>query len=124
MGKNSQLILAPEEREVCVNQEMILVFGLLAATVALFLSDRLRLDLVALLALLTLTLTGVLTPAEARAGFGDPLVLTIAGLFVVGAAIFQTGVADAVGRRLTGIAGTSETRAIAAIMGSWRCSPP
>ncbi|HMQ29651.1 MAG TPA: SLC13 family permease [Chloroflexaceae bacterium] len=96
--------------------ETLIVFGILAATVALFLSDRLRLDVVALLALLALTLSGILTPAEALAGFGDPLVLTIAGLFVVGAAIFQTGVGDALGRRLTSIAGTSEPRAIAATM--------
>lgn len=99
-----------------VTQETLIVFGILAATVALFLSDRLRLDVVALLSLLALTLSGILTPAEALAGFGDPLVLTIAGLFVVGAALFQTGAADALGRRLTNIAGTNEPRAITATM--------
>lgn len=99
-----------------MTQETLIVFGILAATVALFLSDRLRLDIVALLSLLALTLSGVLTPAEALAGFGDPLVLTIAGLFIVGAGLFQSGAADALGRRLTSIAGTSEARAITATM--------
>ena len=77
--------------------DMLLVFGLLAATIILFVSDRLRLDLVAMLALLALLLLGLLTPAEALAGFADPIVLIIAGLFVVGGGLFHSGVADAAG---------------------------
>ncbi|WP_288089671.1 hypothetical protein [Roseiflexus sp.] len=53
---------------------MLIVFGVLALTMILFASDRLRLDVVALLALLALLLTGILTPAEALAGFSDPIV--------------------------------------------------
>lgn len=96
--------------------EMLLVFGLLTATIVLFLTDRLRLDLVAILALLALLLTGVLTPEEALAGFADPLVLTIAGLFVVGAGLFRTGVADALGQWLGRVAGASEVRLLVVIM--------
>lgn len=99
-----------------MNIDMLIVFGILALTIGLFVSDRLRLDLVALLALLGLTLTGILTPGEALAGFADPLVITIAGLFIVGAGLFQTGVADALGRQLARLAGESETRLISAIM--------
>jgi di/tricarboxylate transporter len=76
---------------------MIIVFGILTLTVILFASDRLRLDVVALMAVLLLLLTGILTPAEALAGFSDPIVLIIAGLFIVGAGLFRTGVADALG---------------------------
>jgi di/tricarboxylate transporter len=76
-----------------VNPDTVLVFLILLATIALFISDWLRLDLVALLSLLALTLTGILTPAEAIAGFSDPIVLMIAGLFVVGGGLFRTGVA-------------------------------
>lgn len=47
-------------------------------------------DLAALLSLLALSLTGILTPAEAFAGFGDPTGIMIAGLFVVGGAMFRT----------------------------------
>lgn len=90
--------------------EIWIVFGILAATIALFISDKLRLDVTALLAMLALTLTGILTPAEAVAGFGDTTVLLIAALFVVGEGLVQTGVAAAMGRWLGLRAGTSELR--------------
>ena len=93
-----------------------IVFGVLGATIVLFLSDRLRLDLVGLLALLALTLTGVLEPAEAIAGFGDDLVLIIAGLFVVGAGLLRTGVASAIGQVLGRLAGTNPTRLLVVTM--------
>lgn len=99
-----------------MNVDMLLVSGLLALTVVLFASERLRLDVVALLALLTLMLTGILTPVEALAGFSDPIVLIIAGLFIVGAGLFQTGVADALGQRLARFAGAGEARLVSAIM--------
>ncbi len=63
---------------------MLLTFAILAATVALFIWGRLRADIVALLALLTLFLTGILTTAQSIAGFGDSTVILIAALFVVG----------------------------------------
>ena len=99
-----------------MNLEMIIVFSILTLTVILFASDRLRLDVVALMAVLLLLLTGILTPAEALAGFSDPIVLIIAGLFIVGAGLFQTGVADALGQQLVRLAGTGEARLIVAIM--------
>jgi len=94
----------------------LLVFGILALTVALFVSERLRLDVVALMALLALTLTGILTPGEALAGFSDPVVIMIAGLFVVGDGLFQTGVARAMGRLPAKLAGDSEVRLLVIIM--------
>ncbi len=99
-----------------MNTDTIIVFGILAVTIALFVSDRLRLDLVALMALLALTLSGVLKPREALAGFSDPIVLMIAGLFAVGGALRQTGVAEMLGRWLGKVAGRSELRLIAVIM--------
>lgn len=80
--------------------EMIYVLAVLGTTMLLFASDRFRLDLIALLALLALLVPGILTVPEGLAGFADPTVLMIAGLFVVGAAIFETGLADGIGRRL------------------------
>ena len=76
---------------------MLLTFGLLLITIVLFVSDRVRLDVVALAVILVLMLSGLLTPGEALAGFGDPVVLLIAGLFVVGEGLYRTGVAFAVG---------------------------
>ena len=95
---------------------MLLVFVLLATTIVLFVSDRLRLDLVAMMLLLALLLTGTLTPDEALAGFSDPIVLIIAGLFIVGGGLVQTGVADTMGRWLGRIAGADELRLIAIVM--------
>ena len=85
--------------------ESLLVFLILATTIVLFASDRLRLDVIALMALLALMLTNILTTGEALAGFADSLVLMIAGLFIVGGGIFQTGVAEKVGTWLGRIAG-------------------
>lgn len=96
--------------------QIALVYSVLLGAVALWASDRLRMDLVALLALLTLSLTGVLAPAEALAGFSDPVVLMIAGLFVVGEGLFQTGVAQAMGRLPARLAGESEARLLAVVM--------
>lgn len=99
-----------------VTAEIAMVLAILAVTVVLFISDRLRLDVVALLALLALVLSGVITPAEAAAGFGDTTVVLIAALFVVGEGLLQTGVAGAIGRWLGRVAGTGEARIIMTMM--------
>lgn len=96
--------------------DALFVFGLLAATVVLFASDRLRPDVVALLVILALILGESLTVSDAVAGFGDPLVLLIAGLFVVGEGLVRTGVAYQVGVWLTRLAGASETRLLVLLM--------
>jgi di/tricarboxylate transporter len=96
--------------------EIAYVYGVLLAAIALFASGRLRLDVVALLALLALALAGVLEVAEALAGFADPVVLMIAGLFIVGDGLFQTGVAARMARLPARVAGDSEVRLIAAVM--------
>ena len=96
--------------------DILLVLGLLLATILLFASDRLRMDIVAILVLLALMMSGLLAPKEALAGFGDPLVVLIAGLFVIGEGLFRTGVAFAIGNWLLGVAGNSETRLLVLLM--------
>lgn len=96
--------------------DALIVFATLAGTIALFVSDRLRLDVVALMSLLVLVLSGVLTPTEGVQGFSNPIVLMIAGLFVVGGALSATGVADWLGGKLGALAGTNETRVIVVVM--------
>lgn len=93
-----------------MNSDMLLVFSILGVTILLFLSDRFRLDLVAVVALLALLLTGIITTSEALAGFSDPIVIIIAALFVVGGALYQTGVAGLMGRWLYRAAGGNVTR--------------
>lgn len=96
--------------------EMILVLAVLGVAIILFASDRVRLDLVAMMVLLALLLGGVLTVEESLAGFSDSVVIMIAGLFVVGEALATTGIALTIGRWLLHVGGASETRLIALIM--------
>jgi di/tricarboxylate transporter len=99
-----------------VTAELIYVLLVLGAMLVLFVSNRFRLDLVALIGLLALAIPGIVTTSEAMAGFADPVVLMIAGLFVVGAGLFQTGVADALGRQVERLAGSGQTMLTAIIM--------
>jgi di/tricarboxylate transporter len=99
-----------------MNTETLFVFALLGLTMLLFVTERLRMDLVALLVVLVLMLSEILTPTEALAGFSDPVVLMIAGLFVVGGGLFQTGVAHAIGQGLTHITGSDESSLIGVTM--------
>ena len=75
----------------------------------MFIIGRLRADIVALCALTTLILCGILTPAEALAGVSNSVVIMMVGLFVVGGGIFQTGLAKAASRRIVRMAGGSDT---------------
>lgn len=96
--------------------ETLFVFLLLAITIALFASEVLRIEVVAVLVVLALMLSHVLSPAEALSGFGDPLVLLIAGLFVVGEGLFRTGVAFRISTWVIKVAGTSEIRLLVMLM--------
>ena len=96
--------------------ETLFVFLLLAITIALFAIDLLALELVAVLVVLALMLSGVLSPAQAVSGFGDPLVLLIAGLFVVAGGLFRTGVLYRISNLVMAVAGTSETRLLVMLM--------
>mgnify|MGYP005856969137 FL=1 len=93
---------------------MILTFVILAVTIILFISDKFRVDIVALLALLALFLTGLINVDQALAGFANSTVITIAALFVVGEGLFRTGVADWLGDQLLKLAGNRETRLLIA----------
>lgn len=95
---------------------MAQAFGLLVILIALFASERMRMDLVALLGVVALILSGLLTPNEALAGFSDPLVLSIAGLFVVGGGLMRTGVADRAALLIGRVAGKAESTLIGAVM--------
>lgn len=92
------------------------VFGVLGVAVVLFVSGRVRLDVVALLVLLSLMLGDIVTVSQALAGFSDSVVIMIAGLFVVGEALVATGIAFSVGEWLMRVGGTSETRLMTLLM--------
>lgn len=82
---------------------------ILLITVALFIWGRVRADIVALTALAALLVLGILTPAEALAGFSSPIVIMMIGLFVVGGAIMQTGLAKLTGNKLMALSRGNET---------------
>ncbi|WP_341322092.1 SLC13 family permease [Solibacillus sp. FSL H8-0523] len=90
--------------------QLTFTFIILALTIVLFTTNRLRADLVAVMALLSLVILNILTPAEALAGFSNSVVIMIAGLFVVGAGILRTGLAGMAGNLLLKWSGDSELR--------------
>jgi di/tricarboxylate transporter len=96
--------------------DIVLVLVILAAAVLLFVTEKLRSDVVAILVLLALALTGLLTPEDALSGFSHSAVITVIAVFVVSGGLYQTGVAHKLGRYLTQVAGHSEVRLTVTVM--------
>ena len=88
---------------------MTITLSILIITVAMFIWGRVRADIVALTALAALLVFGILTPSEALAGFSSPIVIMMIGLFVVGGAIMQTGLAKLTGNKLMALSRGNET---------------
>lgn len=95
---------------------MIITLVILAVASALFISGKIRSDLVALGALILLMLFEILTPAEAMSGFSNSVLIMMVGLFVVGGGIFHTGLAKMASRKLLQLAGTNETRLLIVVI--------
>jgi di/tricarboxylate transporter len=100
-------VLTPEQ------SALLAIVGL---ALGLIISNRLRADLVALLVLLALGLSGILPPEQALAGFSRSAVIAIVGLFVITAALERNGVVQWLADRLAGLSGTSEPRMMAVFM--------
>ena len=91
-----------------MNSELIWVLSMLVGAIFLFITNRVRMDVVALLIIILFVLSGTLTLPEALAGFSDPNVILIAALFVVGEGLVRTGIAYQVGDALVKVAGSSD----------------
>lgn len=89
---------------------MVLTLIVLAAAALFFAVGKIRSDIVALCALILLMSAGILTPEEALSGFSSNVVIMMAGLFVVGGAVLQTGLAKIISGRIMNLAGDSELR--------------
>ena len=89
---------------------MVQVLIILLLTAVLLMWGRIRSDVVALCSMVALVLTGVITPEEGLAGFSNSVVIMIAGLFIVGGAITQTGLARLISNKVLSLAGESELR--------------
>ena len=89
---------------------------LLLVAVALFATEKIPVDIVGILLVIALVMTNVLTVQEGLSGFGDNVIITIGGLFVLTGGLVKTGIVDLIGRRLYRIAGNNEFVLTALIM--------
>ena len=99
-----------------MSPHLIATFVILGAAVALLLSDRVRADLVALLVVLALGATGVLSSQETFSGFSRSAVITLFAIFLLADGLVRTGLTERVGRLLVRLAGTGERRLVIAVM--------
>ncbi len=96
--------------------QIAIVLTLLFIALILFATERIPIEIVSILLVIALIVTNTLSAGEAFAGFGNDIVITIAGLFILTGGLAKTGVVDLVGRRLHRAAGDSEFRITALIM--------
>jgi di/tricarboxylate transporter len=89
---------------------------LLLVAVVLFATEKIPVDIVGILLVIGLVLTGILNVQEGLSGFGDNIIITIAGLFILTGGLVKTGIVDLIGRRLYRIAGKNEFLLTALIM--------
>lgn len=84
--------------------------------IVLFATEKLRVDLVALLVLLAVSVTGLVSKEDVFLGFANPAVITIWAVYIVSGGLFKTGVADRIGSLILRLSGSSEARLIVVIM--------
>ena len=95
---------------------MLITLIILVLSAVFFVSGKVRSDIIALCALIGLLVFQILTPEEALSGFSNSVVIMMVGLFVVGGAIFQTGLAKMISSRILKLAGKSELRLFLLVM--------
>lgn len=98
--------------------EIAVLLAIVSTALLLFATGWLRMDLVALLVLASLAITGLVSAAEAVSGFSNAAVITVGSMFVLSEGLSRAGIADVVGRWLLGAGGRSEARVIAVLMGT------
>jgi len=96
--------------------DILLVFIILGAAILLFITNKIRVDLVGLLILGTLAVTGLVTPTEALSGFSNPAVITVWAVLILSGGLARTGIASKIGRFVLRLAGDSEIRLLAIVM--------
>jgi di/tricarboxylate transporter len=94
----------------------LLVLGILASAVVLFVSEKLRVDVVAMIVLMALVVTGLVTVEEAFSGFASPAVITVWAVFIVSGGLTRSGVADLIAQQVVRLAGRNQLRLTVLIM--------
>ena len=98
-----------------LTNEILIVFALLGLVILLFIFDWLRVDLVGILMIVLLPLTGVLTGEEAIMGLSSNAVVSIIAVMIIGAGLNRTGVMNILSRQIVKVAGTTESRIMVVI---------
>lgn len=96
--------------------QISIVLGLLIISIVLFSMEKFSVDVITLFLLIVLVATGILTPAEAFAGFSSDIIIILASIFVISGALQKSGVMDAVAASLHNIARVSKNRLLLTIM--------
>lgn len=104
---------APQPYHGRMSREILLTLAIAAGALGLFVWNRFRVDVVGIIVMATLILTGLLTPAEGISGFANEAMLTVAAMFILSAGLVKTGALDHVGRWVARTAGKSEFRLVA-----------
>ena len=99
-----------------ITPEIMLVLAILLVAVILLITEWIPMEVTALLSLGAVTLTGLVTPAQALSGFSNPAVVTVWAVFILSGGLTRTGVANAIGNFVLRLAGSSEARMIVVIM--------
>lgn len=99
-----------------MTSEIALTLAIIVAALVVFGTEKLRVDVVALLVLLTVGLTGLIGPEEVFAGFSNSAVITVWAVYIVSGGLFKAGVADILGKFILRLSGVNEMRLIAVIM--------
>lgn len=99
-----------------MNTEIALTLAIILMAIILFATEKLRVDVVALLVLLAVSVTGLVSKEEVFLGFANSAVITIWAVYIVSGGLFKTGVADKLGSIILRLAGSSEARLITVIM--------
>jgi di/tricarboxylate transporter len=99
-----------------VTPDILLVLSILTVAVVFLIFEWIPMEVTALLALGAVALTGLVSPVQALSGFSNPAVVTVWAVFILSGGLTLTGVANAIGRFVLRLAGTSESRMIIVIM--------
>lgn len=95
--------------------EMMIVFAILGIVIILLVFDLLRVDVVGLLVMASLPLTGILKPGEATAGLGSTAVVVLICVMVIGASLNKTGIMSIVAQKILNMAGNSQSRVLSLV---------
>lgn len=96
--------------------EVILVLIILIVSIVLFISNRIRMDLVGLLVLGSLAISNLVTPVQALSGFSNPAVITVWAVLILSGGLARTGIASKLGKFVLRLAGDNEVKLLIIIM--------